>query len=107
MLKARTKKNDSPAKTQRPKSTEKNNTAQRKRKQWMMEKFRKKKPPPKEKQKAKAERMVPPTDAQQFSANWKILQEVCQQKHLVCLCSLLTSLHVISVYWIWSRLVLT
>lgn len=78
MSKVKATKKDSAAQTQRPKSTEKNNTAKSKRRQWMKEKFRKKKPPPKEKPKAKVKQMLPPTDAQQFSANWKTLQEVCQ-----------------------------
>lgn len=42
----------------------------------MEEKYRKKKPPPVEQQKAKAQRTLPPKDAQQFSANWKTLQEM-------------------------------
>ncbi|XP_076007611.1 RNA exonuclease 4 [Genypterus blacodes] len=54
------------------------NGAKKKRKEWMKEKFRKKKPPaPKqEKEKAKPEQPSPPVDAQQFSANWKKLQEI-------------------------------
>lgn len=71
----KTKNAQSPAET-RPKSTEKTKTAKKKRKQWMKEKFRKIKPPPKVQQKAKEKQMAPPKDAQQFSANWKALQEM-------------------------------
>lgn len=77
MSKVKAKEMNSPAETQRPTSAAKNKTAKWKRKNWMKEKFKKKKPPPKEKEKAKAQQMVPPVDAQQFSANWKTLQEVC------------------------------
>lgn len=42
----------------------------------MVEKYKKKKPPSVEKSTRKPEKLVPPTDAQQFSANWKKLQEV-------------------------------
>lgn len=66
-------------KTQRPESSEKNNTAKKKRKQWIQDKYRKKKPPaPVNQQKAKAQQTItsPPKDAQQFSANWKTLQEM-------------------------------
>ncbi|XP_041818898.1 RNA exonuclease 4 [Chelmon rostratus] len=75
MSKVKAKKTDSPAKTRRPKSTEQNNTAKQKRKQWMKQKYRKKKPPPKDQKKAKAQHTLPPKDAQQFSANWKLFQE--------------------------------
>ncbi len=79
MSKVKAKKIKSPAETQRPTSTAKNKTAKWKRKNWMKERFKKKKPPPKEKEKekAKTQQTVPPVDAQQFSANWKTLQEVC------------------------------
>lgn len=62
---------------QQLKTPKKINTAKMKKKEWMANRFRKKKPLPKEKEKAKALQTVPPTDAQQFSANWKALQEVC------------------------------
>lgn len=42
----------------------------------MVERYKKKKHPPVEKSTGKPEKLVPPTDAQQFSANWKKLQEV-------------------------------
>uniref|UniRef100_UPI0037E8756A RNA exonuclease 4 n=1 Tax=Semicossyphus pulcher TaxID=241346 RepID=UPI0037E8756A len=70
------KKNDHPTKTQRPTATEKNNTAKMKRKNWMKEKFKKKKFPPKNQEKAQVQKTTPPEDAQQFSANWKALQEI-------------------------------
>lgn len=80
MSKVKEKKADLPAKTQQATSTEKNNTAKMKRKNWMKQKFKKKKPPPKkEEEKSKPQHMLPPQDAQQFSANWKALQEVCHQ----------------------------
>lgn len=63
---------------QQLKTPKKSNTARMKKKEWMANKFRKKKPLPKEKEKAKPLKSLPPTDAQQFSANWKALQEVCQ-----------------------------
>lgn len=49
-----------------------------KKRELMAKKFRKKKTLPKEKEKGKRLQTVPPTDAQQFSVNWKTLQEVCQ-----------------------------
>lgn len=83
MSKVEVKKKDSPANTQQPKSAKKSNTAKKKKKQWMREKFRKNKPSPKKKQKAKPQQTAPPTNAQQFSANWKTLQEVCQDNNFV------------------------
>lgn len=68
---------------QQPKTRKKSNTARMKKKEWMANKFRKKKPLPKEKEKAKPLQTLPPTDAQQFSANWKALQEVCQYNNEV------------------------
>ncbi|XP_044035021.1 RNA exonuclease 4 [Siniperca chuatsi] len=76
MSKVNAKKRHFPAKTQRPTSTEKNNTAKRKRKNWMKEKFKKMKPPPKNQEKAKVQQTLPPKDVQLFSANWKTLQEM-------------------------------
>lgn len=76
MSKVKTKKKHSPGQTQKSKSIQKNNTAKEKRKQWMVQRYKKKKPPPVEKSTRKPEKLVPPTDAQQFSANWKKLQEV-------------------------------
>lgn len=63
---------------QQLKTPKKINTARMKKKEWVANRFRKKKTLPKEKEKAKPLQMLPPTDAQQFSANWKALQEVCQ-----------------------------
>lgn len=65
-------------KTKRPDSSEKTNTAKQKRKQWIQDKYRKKKPPQVGQQKANPQQKltVPPKDAQQFSANWKALQEM-------------------------------
>lgn len=82
MSKVKAKKtNYSPAKTRRPTSAGQNITSKQKRKLWMKEKFRKKKPPPvkaqqKAQHKAKAQETLPPKDVQQFSANWKKLQEI-------------------------------
>lgn len=76
MSKIKEKKVDPTAKTKQPTSTEKNNTAKMKRKNWMKQKFRKKKPPPKKEEKAKPQHTLPPQDVQQFSANWKALQEI-------------------------------
>ncbi|XP_070707927.1 RNA exonuclease 4 [Pempheris klunzingeri] len=61
-------------KTQRPTPTGTNNT--KKKRHWVKEKFRKKRPPPKEKAKPQQTLTSPPQDAQQFSANWKTLQEM-------------------------------
>ncbi|KAM6964057.1 RNA exonuclease 4 [Tautogolabrus adspersus] len=47
-----------------------------KRKNWIKEKFKKRKPPPKNQEKPKPQQISPPGDAQQFSANWKALQEI-------------------------------
>ncbi|XP_038592544.1 RNA exonuclease 4 isoform X2 [Micropterus salmoides] len=74
MSKVNAKKTDSSAKTLT--STEKNKTAKWKRKNWMKEKFKRKKPPPKDQGKAKVQQTLPPKDVQQFSANWKTLQEM-------------------------------
>lgn len=76
------------SKETKAKSTERNNTAREKRKKWMKEKFKRRKPPPKEKEKekTKAQQMFPPQDAQQFSANWKALQEVCYQNSITSFC---------------------
>ncbi len=83
MSKVKANKTDAPAKPPQSTSTEKSMTAKKKRKQWMKEKYSKKKPPPiKNRQvtldpeKAKVKQMLPPKDVQQFSANWKTLQEV-------------------------------
>ncbi|XP_060885024.1 RNA exonuclease 4 [Labrus mixtus] len=65
------KKTHSPAKTQQPTST-----AKIKNKNWIKEKFKRRKPPPKSQEKAKPQQISPPGDAQQFSANWKALQEI-------------------------------
>lgn len=64
---------------QQPNSPKKVSTAKMKKKEWMTNKYRKKKIlPPKEKEKPKPLKTLLPTDSQQFSANWKALQEVCQ-----------------------------
>ncbi|XP_074519390.1 RNA exonuclease 4 [Halichoeres trimaculatus] len=76
MSKIKENKTNPPAKTKQPTSTEKSDTAKMKRKNWMKQKFRKKKPPPKKEEKAKPQLILPPQDAQQFSANWKALQEI-------------------------------
>ncbi|TWW81361.1 RNA exonuclease 4 [Takifugu flavidus] len=51
-------------------------TAKMKKKEWMTNKYRKKKILPKEKEKPKPLKTLLPTDSQQFSANWKALQEM-------------------------------
>ncbi|XP_023266968.1 RNA exonuclease 4 [Seriola lalandi dorsalis] len=70
MSKVKAKKKDAPAKTQQPKSKKKNNM-KKKKQQWFNQAFKKKKPPRIDQGKAQ-----PPKDAQQYSANWKILQEI-------------------------------
>lgn len=60
--------------TPRPAPTAANRTV--KRKNWIKEKFKRRKPPPKGKASVKAQQILPPQDAQQYSANWKTLQEV-------------------------------
>lgn len=71
------KKNRSINKVQLPDSAEQSNTAKQKRKRWMVEKYKKKKlPHAVEKAAKKPDKLVPPTDGQHFSANWKKLQEV-------------------------------
>ncbi|KAF7657508.1 hypothetical protein LDENG_00026270 [Lucifuga dentata] len=72
MSKVKAKKPDG-AKTKQ--STEKDKV---KKKRWFKQKFKKKKAPVKDQEKAKAEKTLPPVDAQQFSANWKKLQEILQ-----------------------------
>ncbi|XP_054455022.1 RNA exonuclease 4 [Anoplopoma fimbria] len=76
MSKVTSKTEDSPAKTKRPKSSEEKYLRKMKKKQWMTEKFLKIKPPPKIHEKPKAQQPKPPTDGLQFSANWKMLQEI-------------------------------
>lgn len=70
------KKNRSTTQPQQPDSAQQNNTAKQKRKRWMVEKYKNKKPPTVEKTAKKPDKLVPPTDGQQFSANWKKLQEI-------------------------------
>ncbi|KAM6898057.1 RNA exonuclease 4 [Lycodopsis pacificus] len=76
MSKVKSKTKESPAKTQPATSSEKKYTSKKNRKRWMTEKFMKIKPPPKNQDKAKAQQPIPPKDGLQFSANWKILQEM-------------------------------
>lgn len=92
MSKVQTTKTESSAKTRRPKSTETQFTAKKKRKQWLEVKYVKLKPPPQKKEKPKVQQNQnpqPPKDAQDFSSNWKTLQEVR---------SILTSFHSITLY---------
>lgn len=70
MSKVHAKTKGAPAKTQQPTSGKKN-TVKKKKKFWFDTTAKKKKPPPDNQGKA-----LPPKDAQQYSANWKILQEV-------------------------------
>lgn len=76
------KKDRSTTQTQQPDSAQQNNTAKQKRKRWMVEKYKKKKSPAVGKAAKKPEKLAPPTDGQQFSANWKKLQEVVEQVYL-------------------------
>lgn len=72
------KKNCSTTQQQQSSSVQQN-TAKQKRKRWMVEKYKKKKPPTVEKvaeKSQKPDKLMPPTDGQQFSTNWKKLQEV-------------------------------
>lgn len=88
MSKVKANKTDSSTKTQQLASKKKNNIKQKK-KHWFEKKFKKKKVLSDNQGKDKAQQMQPPKDAQQFSANWKILQEVsvclsnCSLIHLV------------------------
>lgn len=70
------KKSEYAVKPQQPNPPKKIGTARMKKKEWMTNKYRKKKTLSKEKEKAKPLRTLPPTDVQQFSSNWKALQEV-------------------------------
>lgn len=76
MSEAKAKKNRSTNQPQIPGSAQPSNTAKQKRKRWMVEKYKKKKPSAVEKAAKKPDKLVPPTDGQAFSANWKKLQEV-------------------------------
>nr|XP_040032173.1 RNA exonuclease 4 [Gasterosteus aculeatus aculeatus] len=67
---------DSSAKTQPRASSGVKYTCKKKRKHWMTEKFIKIKPPPVKKEKPKVQQPAPPKDELQFSANWKLLQEM-------------------------------
>ncbi|XP_008281526.1 RNA exonuclease 4 [Stegastes partitus] len=58
----------------KPSNKEKNNNVKKKKKYWIKQKI--KMPPNKNQEKAEAPKNAPPQDAQQFSANWKILQEM-------------------------------
>lgn len=73
------KKDRSSNQMQLPDSAQQSNTAKQKRKRWMVEKYKKKKPLVVEKAAKKPDKLVPPTDGQHFSANWKKLQEVNEQ----------------------------
>ncbi|XP_053270130.1 RNA exonuclease 4 [Pleuronectes platessa] len=69
MSKVKPKTSDSAAKTKQPVSKTKNIiSAKKKNKFWYEEKVKTRRPPPNK-------QVLPPTDAQHFSANWKILQE--------------------------------
>ncbi|XP_039991341.1 RNA exonuclease 4 [Xiphias gladius] len=71
MSKVKAKKAASPTKTQQPVSKNTNNTVKRKKKHWFGKRFKKKKLLSNDQGKVQ-----PPKDAQQFSANWKTLQEM-------------------------------
>lgn len=64
-----------------PNFKEKNSTGKKKKKYWFKLKLKKKTPPRKDQETPKAQQLAPPVDAQQFSANWKALQEVWQSKY--------------------------
>ncbi|KAM3859890.1 RNA exonuclease 4 [Diretmus argenteus] len=64
------------AKTQQSTPTEKNDKVKKKKKHWIKLKSKKKTLPQKDQGEAKTGPMLPPKDAQQFSANWKTLQEM-------------------------------
>ncbi|XP_029978337.1 RNA exonuclease 4 [Sphaeramia orbicularis] len=78
MSKVKGKKTESSSHTIQPKPTEENNTAKKKKKFRKKEKFQKTKPEtkPNDKVKPKNKQTLPPVDTQQFSTNWKSLQEV-------------------------------
>lgn len=90
MSKVKAKKTYFPTKTQQPASKKKNN-AKKKKKHRFEKKFKKEKLLLDDQGKDKAQQMQPPKDAQQFSANWKILQEVsvCFVSKLLCDCSVI------------------
>ncbi|XP_071319688.1 RNA exonuclease 4 [Trachinotus anak] len=71
MSKEKAKKKNSQTKTQQPMPKKKNNTVKKKKTRWFHNILKKKKSPPKDQVKVQ-----PPKDAQQYSANWKILQEM-------------------------------
>lgn len=76
MSKIKSKKEYLPSKTKQSTNTnnrnKKNHNMKKKKKQWFETKLKKKKLL----SEAKLQQAQPPKDAQQFSANWKILQEV-------------------------------
>ncbi|KAM4624372.1 RNA exonuclease 4 [Polymixia lowei] len=77
MSKVKANKSDSATtKAQQSTPTEKNNGFKKKKKYWVKDKSKGKKLPSKQQGKAKAPQTLPPTDAQQFSANWKTLLEI-------------------------------
>lgn len=72
------KKKNFGAKTGGSKPTDKY-TVRQKRKEWQKAKYIKKKPlPPKNTQNANEKPIILPREPQEFSANWKKLQEVCE-----------------------------
>ncbi|XP_040885193.1 RNA exonuclease 4 [Toxotes jaculatrix] len=71
MSKVKAKKTDSPAKTQQLTAKEKNNNMKKKKKHWFKKRFKEKKVPSNDQGNAQ-----PPKDVQNFSANWKTLQEI-------------------------------
>lgn len=75
------KRHSSSSKSHHPKPTKENNAVKRKKKYWKKMPFKKKMLPLEDKE--KGQKISPPTDALQFSANWKALQEVRVQLVLV------------------------
>ncbi|XP_028287573.1 RNA exonuclease 4 [Parambassis ranga] len=71
MSKAKAKNNE-----RQPNFTDKNSSGKKKNKYWLKLKLKKKTPPHKDQETPKAQQLAPPVDAQQFSANWKALQEI-------------------------------
>ncbi|XP_053197248.1 RNA exonuclease 4 [Scomber japonicus] len=68
------KRHSSSSKSHNPKPTKENNAVKRKKKYWKKMPFKKKMLPLEDKE--KGQKISPPTDALQFSANWKALQEI-------------------------------
>lgn len=73
MSKVEEKKKHFPAKARKRKPKKKSNMLKKNERQWFYAAHANK-----DQEKAKDQQTAPPKDSQQFSANWKALQEVCQ-----------------------------